>query len=58
MNALPPSLAIALWLVAATWTVALIAHLFDVPRKIVFITFGLGTLAGDVEWLLIRRRGN
>jgi hypothetical protein len=58
MNRLPSSLAIALWFVAAIWTVAIAAHVLDAPREIVFISFSLGAVAGVLEWLLHGRSGN
>ncbi len=54
MTRLPPSLSIALWLVASLWLVALVAHAFDAPREIVYAAFIIGLLGGVAEWLALR----
>jgi hypothetical protein len=56
MARLPTSLSIALWLVGSTWLVALLAHVFDAPREIVFVTLIFGFIYGVAEWLALRRR--
>jgi hypothetical protein len=53
---LPPSLSIALWLVGSIWLVALLAHVFDAPREIVFAALIFGLFSGVAEWLALRRR--
>jgi hypothetical protein len=54
MTGLPPSLAIALWLVGSIWTVAVVAHIFDAPHEIVYAALAFGVMAGLVEWLAVR----
>jgi hypothetical protein len=53
---LPPSLSIALWLVGSIWLIALLAHLFDASREIVFAALVFGLFSGVAEWLALRRR--
>jgi hypothetical protein len=53
---LPPSLSIALWLIGSIWLVALLAHVFDAPREIVFAALIFGLFSGAAEWLALRRR--
>jgi hypothetical protein len=55
-TSLPPSLSIALWLVGSIWLVALVAHVFDAPREIVFAALAFGLFSGLAEWLAIKRR--
>jgi len=51
---LPPSLSIALSLVAALWVVAIAAHALNAPREIVYAAFAVGVLCGVAEWIAIR----
>jgi hypothetical protein len=51
---LPPSLSIALWLVAALWIVAIAAYALNAPREIVHAAFAVGLLCGAAEWIAIR----
>lgn len=55
MTRLPSSLSIALWVVGATWAVAIIAHVFDAPHEIIYAALAFGVIAGIVEWLAIKR---
>jgi hypothetical protein len=55
MAKLPPSLAIALWIVGSIWLVALVAHIFDAPHEIVYAALVFGLLAGVAEWLAVKR---
>lgn len=55
MSGLPPSLSIALWFVASMWVVAIVAHIGDAPREIVYASFAFGVVAGIVEWLVYKR---
>lgn len=52
---LPVSLSIAFWLVASLWLIAILAHVFDAPREIVYAAFALGLMSGAAEWLALRR---
>jgi hypothetical protein len=55
VSGLPPSLSIALWLVGSTWAVAIVAHIGDAPREIVYASFLFGIVAGIAEWLVYKR---
>jgi hypothetical protein len=55
MTGLPSSLSIALWVVGATWAVAIVAHVFDAPHEIIYAALAFGVVAGAAEWLAIRR---
>jgi hypothetical protein len=55
MTAIPTSLSIALWLVGSMWLIAILAHAFDAPQEIVYVTFVIGLLAGVAEWIAFRR---
>jgi len=55
-TSLPPSLSVALWLVGSIWLVALLAHLFDAPREIVFAALAFGLFSGLAECLARKRR--
>jgi hypothetical protein len=50
MAGLPPSLAIAIWLVGALWTVALVFHFFGYSSDLIWYVLFLGTGAAVVEW--------
>lgn len=52
---LPDSLSIALWLAGSLWVVGIAAHALDAPREIVYAAFGIGIIAGAVEWIVLRR---
>ena len=54
LSHLPPSLSIALWLVAAVWLVAIAAYALNAPAEIVHAAFVVGLLCGVVEWFAIR----
>lgn len=59
LSHLPPSLSIALWLVAAwlvaaLWLVAIAAYALNAPAEIVHAAFVVGLLCGVVEWFAIR----
>jgi hypothetical protein len=43
-------------MVGSIWLVALLAHLFDAPREIVFAALIFGLFSGVAEWLVLRRR--
>ncbi len=53
MAGLPRSLSIALWAIAAIWSVAILAHVFDAPREIVYLTFLFGLFTAVAEWLSV-----
>lgn len=55
MARLPRSLSIALWAIAAIWFVAILAHVFDAPREVVYITFFFGLFTAVAEWLSVGR---
>ncbi len=55
MARLPRSLSIALWAIAAIWVVAILAHVFDAPREIVYLTFLFGLFTAVAEWLSVGR---
>ena len=42
MSGLPPSLSIALWFTGSMWVVAILAHIGDAPREIVYASFSFG----------------
>lgn len=56
MAGLPTSLTIAIWLVAASWLVALVAYLFDFSSNIVWLALLAGTGTAIVEWRAHRSR--
>ena len=55
MNKLPLSLTIAIRAVGSLWVVGIVVLIFGGPWEIVAATFGIGIVAGVVEWLAIRR---
>ena len=56
MRGTPPSLAMALWVMAACWAVAVVAILFDAGLTIVWRALLIGSIVGGTELLLFRRR--
>lgn len=54
MAKLPSSLSIAIWLIGSTWAVAILAHVFDAPREIIYAALAFGLLAGIIEWLALK----
>jgi hypothetical protein len=55
MERLPETLSIALWVVGACWTLAIVGYAFGVSTEWIFAVFMFGLLTGATEWLL---RGN
>jgi hypothetical protein len=54
MQRLPNSLAIALWVVGACWTVAIFFYLFGGPEELILPVVALGIFTGLAEWYLRR----
>jgi hypothetical protein len=55
MGRLPNSIAIALWIVGASWALAFLAYVFDGPRELILPLVALGALTGIAEWYMRRR---
>jgi len=53
MGEIPPSLAIALWLVGCVWIVALAGYYFEMPSEFVWMILFVGT--GTAIFELIHR---
>ena len=49
MAGLPPSLAIAIWLVGALWIVALVSQFFGYSSDLIWFVFFLGTGAALIR---------
>jgi hypothetical protein len=56
MAGLPPSLAIAIWLVGALWIVALVSHFSGYSSDLIWFVLFLGTGAALVEWRALKNR--
>jgi hypothetical protein len=56
MAGLPPSLAIAIWLVGALWTVALVSHFYGYSSNLIWLVLFLGTGAAVVEWRALKNK--
>lgn len=56
MAGLPPSLAIAIWLVGALWIVALVSQFFGYSSDPIWFVLFLGTGAALIEWRAVRNR--
>lgn len=56
MDRLPNSLAFALWIVGASWAVALGAYLFGGTRELILPLVAFGVLTGVAEWVMRRRK--
>jgi pheromone shutdown protein TraB len=56
MERLPDSLAIALWVVGACWTVAIVAYVFGVFEELILPLVALGIVTGLAEWYLRQSR--
>jgi hypothetical protein len=50
MGRLPLSLAIGLWVVGATWAVALVGYFLDFSSDIIWLVLLFGTGMALVEW--------
>lgn len=55
MEGLPNSLAIAFWVTAAAWGLALLAYIFSAPRELILPLVALGALSGFAEWYTRQR---
>jgi hypothetical protein len=52
----PDSLAIALWVVGSSWSLAIIAYAFGGSMELIFPLVALGVLTGIAEWLARKRQ--
>lgn len=52
MTGIPRATAIALWVTASCWAVALVVYLFNGPPDLVLPLLIFGALTGIVEWIL------
>jgi hypothetical protein len=57
MERLPDSLAIALWVLGSSWTLAIIAYLFGVSQEWMAPLVALGIFTGIAEWIMRRAKG-
>lgn len=57
MTNLPNSISISLWVVGASWALALLAYIFGGDADLIFPLFMLGVLTGIAEWCLRRNAG-
>jgi hypothetical protein len=56
MTRLPESLSIALWIVGATWFLAVVALAFDLDKDIVWAALLFGSVTGLFEWFTRRTK--
>jgi hypothetical protein len=56
MAGLPPSLAIAFWLVGALWIVALVSNYFGFSSDLIWFVLFLGTGVALIEWRALRNK--
>ena len=56
MAGLPPSLAIAIWLVGALWIVALVSNYFGFSSDLIWFVLFLRTGVALVEWRALRNK--
>ena len=56
MARLPESLSIALWIVGATWLLAVVALAFGLDKEIVWAALMFGLVAGLSEWVARRTK--